>query len=253
MSRQLALLVVLSALSVRAEERLADPNAPPAEVPFRKFELMVAPVSLPIAINQIGDFGSLVRFGMQFSSMFGAYAATFARWFRAERLIGNVAPTGPDADLSVDGQLGVGVTFTPLRVTSWVVGLRAGFSLALVSLGYNARSTAPALAYASTGIRPTGNLGLEVAFVVSPRVRIGLEVRNTLMSSGVSAVQGCSLADLGNIAISRGPPSQAEGLEPGCDILVFNELSFGEALRRANERGTLVNRLSLDLGVTFSF
>jgi hypothetical protein len=237
------------ALPSLAEE--GAPTQPPPEAPARKFELTVAPVGLPIVINQIGDFGSLARFGMQFSPLIGGYASAFVRWFRTETLLGGIRPTGPDGDLSIDGQLGVGVTFTPVRLTSWVVALRTGLGLAHVSVGFPARATAVPLDFSSTGIRPVANLGLEVAFVVSSRLRVGLEVRNTLMSSGVSAVNGCSVADLRNISSSSRPPSQVEGLEPGCNI--FLPGGFGQALQRSTEGGAIVNRLSLDLGVTFSF
>jgi hypothetical protein len=191
MGRRLA-LVRLMALPAIADDRAPTQNQPPPETPARKFELTVAPVGVPIVISQIGDFGSLARFGMQFNPLIGGYASAFVRWFRTETLLGGIRPAGPDGDLSIDGQLGVGVTFTPVRLTSWVVSLRAGLGLAHVSVGFPARSTAFSFRFGSTGIRPVGNLGLEVAFVVSSRLRVGLEVRHTLTSSGVSAVNGCS-------------------------------------------------------------
>jgi hypothetical protein len=252
MGRRLA-LVLLMALPAIADDRAPTQNQPPPETPARKFELTVAPVGVPIVINQIGDFGSLARFGMQFNPLIGGYASAFVRWFRTETLLGGIRPAGPDGDLSIDGQLGVGVTFTPVRLTSWVVSLRAGLGLAHVSVGFPARSTAFSFRFGSTGIRPVGNLGLEVAYVVSSRLRVGLEVRNTLTSSGVSAVNGCSAGDLTNIVGSRRPPSQVEELGPGCDVFWQGGFTPAQALQRTTEGGSFVNRLSLDLGVTFSF
>jgi hypothetical protein len=73
------------------------------------------------------------------------------------------------------------------------------------------------------------------------------------MSSGVTWVGGCSRSDLANIIGNGGAAFRTEGLELDCRWWTISGLAWGQALQRTTEGGAIVNRLSLDLGVTFSF
>lgn len=261
---------VLEADEAAAGEKSKPPaDAPekPVDVTHRRFEVTVAPVGLPIPFGTPGDFGSLVRVGYQFTPVFGAYLSGFLRWLRTDA----AADTNRQLSdaTSVDGHLGLGVAFVPVRLPFLLVALRAGLALAATSVELRPLSTGidgalRAASYGSSGLRPMGQLGLEVAFVLSPMVRIGLEVRNAFMSSATTAVNGCTGDDLRamDIALRAGRPVTSVGVGAGCAVGSFDGTD-ASGVRRSNdvplaqfrlrEPGGLANRLSIDLSVTLSF
>ncbi len=85
-----------------------DAEARASETPFRRFELTLVPVRVPIAIEATGDFGSSLRFGVNFNPMFGAYVSGFVRWLRNEYQVGRVEPSTAQV-MSVDALFGAGV------------------------------------------------------------------------------------------------------------------------------------------------
>lgn len=251
-----------------ASEPKPKPEAPekPQDQAPRRFEVTFAPVGVPIPFGTPGDFGSGLRVGYQFSPLFGAYLSGFLRWLRTDPPLGTLLRLS-DAT-SVDGQLGLGVAFVPVRLPFLLVALRAGFGLAATSVELRPSNVMDgalrASSYGASGLRPMGQLGLEIAFVLSPMIRIGVEARNALMSSATSAVNGCTEPDLRAVdtALRGGRPVTSATVGAGCALASFDGTDAAGlrrsndvplALSRVREEGGLAFRLSLDLSVTLSF
>lgn len=253
----------------RKEPRATPENPEPKEDAqrFRRLEVTLAPVGIPIPFGSLGDFGSLVRFGVHFTSLFGVYVTGFVRWLRTE-LEPGVIPT-PDQALSVDGHLGAGVSLMPVRSKFFLLGIRAGLGFAATSTELRPRTIAmtgggrPG-SYGTNGLRPVGTVSFEFAFVLSPTIRFGIEIRNAVMSSETTAVNGCSQDDLRSLdmALRGGQPVEVARVSPACQVASFSGTD-ANGLRRANdvplalgrtrEPAGLAYRLAADLTVTFSF